>query len=38
LLVDRSAAHTCGADGYLVKPDDFDKFVVMISELCAVWL
>ncbi|MFO7813504.1 MAG: response regulator [Pelovirga sp.] len=38
LLVDRSAAHTCGVDGYLVKPDDFDKFVVMMSELCAVWL
>lgn len=38
LLKDRSAAHTYGADGYLIKPDDFDKFTLMVGELCTTWL
>jgi len=38
LIKDRLAADTCGVDGYLVKPDDFDQFVHMMSELCAAWL
>lgn len=35
---DRLEARTCGADGYLIKPVDFDKFVTMMDELCATWL
>lgn len=35
---DRSKAHTCGVDGYLTKPVDFDRFVDMIKQLCVTWL
>ncbi|MCA1796733.1 MAG: response regulator [Geobacteraceae bacterium] len=35
---DRLEARTCGVDGYLIKPVDFDKFVHMIGELCVTWL
>lgn len=38
LLKDRSPAQTYGVDGYLVKPDGFDKLVIMASELCTTWL
>ena len=38
LAKDQSAAHTCGVDGYLIKPDHFDKFVLMMGELCTTWL
>jgi CheY-like chemotaxis protein len=35
---DRSAAHSYGADDYLVKPNHIDMFVLMMSKLCATWL
>ena len=35
---DRSKARTCGVDGYLTKPVDFDQFVDMIKQMCATWL
>lgn len=35
---DRSAAHACGVDGYLIKPVNFSKFVEMMDDLCTTWL
>jgi len=38
LAEDRTKAHSCGADGYVTKPDDFDEFVRIMNELCVTWL
>lgn len=35
---DRSAAYSCGVDGYLIKPVDLDAFINMMDELCTTWL
>ena len=35
---DRSEAQSCGTDGYLIKPADFDDFVNMMEGLCVTWL
>ena len=35
---DRSSAHYCGVDGYLIKPVNLDDFVRMMDELCTTWL
>ncbi len=35
---DKSKAHACDADDYLIKPVDFDGFVHLVKELCVTWL
>ncbi len=35
---DLLAAHTHGANGYVVKPGTFDELIRCVTDLCAYWL
>ena len=37
-VVDRSAAYSNGANGYVVKPDTFEDLVRCVGDICRYWL